>query len=313
VNALATLVARVRLTYLNNAQRAAAGAVDIGVLLDAAPQQPPEFPYRDQWYHPRTLQELSSILGYVASVSDPALQRFLRVVFSSILTSTTGRRGEQHSYFADNTPLGSGQSAPPYVDAVRAFISRLERSLSVLERLYASIERDGRNPEVELARATVYQQDARTAQPSDYGVEPQSVAGVITSPPYLGMADYSLGNRLSYYWLNLGSLENDYEREIGARRKRFRRSGVLDQYVSDMAGFAEASAAVIRPGGYLAVVLGQPSARAFASSDVVTAAEEAIQGVGFKSFWRTERRVQWNRNYGYHKLSSESIRVFVRE
>jgi hypothetical protein len=34
-------------------------------------------------------------------------------------------------------------------------------------------------------------------QPKDYGVEPHSVVGVITSPPYLCVADYTLGQRLS--------------------------------------------------------------------------------------------------------------------
>ena len=70
-------------------------------------------------------------------------------------------------------------------------------------------------------------------------IENETVDLLITSPPYPNMADYTMSQRLSYYYLgiDINRKENispdDFEYEIGARRKRHKQIA-LDNYLKDM-------------------------------------------------------------------------------
>jgi HD superfamily phosphohydrolase len=311
INSIATLVARARLTYLTSDERRRLRSLSEDDLRRADPVEAPVFPNRDKWHNPETLAELCSILGLVRAVGSPRVQQFLEATFSSVLPATTARRGRQHGFFADNTPLAAGVSAPPYQPAITVFLSKLQRNVALVERLYAFIERTGRNPQEELCRATVVQLDAIAAKPSDYGIAPRSAAAIVTSPPYVGMADYSLGNRLSYYWLLPSNLSKDFELEVGARRKRTSRAALLAAYLGAMENFALRALELIRPGGFLAVVVGSPQARLYAHMDIGRQVEQRFLAAGFKPLWSRDREISWHRNHGYQRLTTERVSVYV--
>jgi hypothetical protein len=238
------------------------------------------------------------------------VRQFALTAFSAILPNTTGRKGKQHGFFADNTPLSAGQEAPPYEDAVAHFTARIVRNLSILERLYASLERDGRQPADELARAKVVQADTRTAKPGDYGIKSNSIAGIITSPPYLCMADYTLGNRLSYEWLFQDRLSVDFSAEIGARRRRGRPALAAEKYFDDMGEFARNAQSLLRQHGYLAIVVGEPLAKAFRGMRVFDRIDKLLIKQNFSPLWSIDRTIQWHRNHGYERLRTERIAVY---
>jgi HD superfamily phosphohydrolase len=311
VNSIATLVARARLTYLTREERGQLRAISEGDLRQSVPVEPPDFPNRDKWHHPETLAQLCAILGFVRSIDAPRLQQFLDASLSSILPSTTARRGLQHGFFADNTPLAEGVPGPPYQDAFSLFLSKVQRNVNLIERLYAFIERAGRDPKSELCRATIVRLDATQAAPSEYGLDPHSVAAIITSPPYVGMADYSLGNRLSYYWLAPSRLDADFELEVGARRKRSSRAALLTSYLLSMENFAQRALELLRPGGFLAAVIGSPQARLYADQDIGRQVEQRFFAAGFKPIWSHDREISWHRNHGYQRLTTERISVYV--
>ncbi len=239
------------------------------------------------------------------------LHLFLKACFSAILPSTTARRGRQHGFFADNTPLERGAIAPPYQGALGLFVARVHRNVGLVERTYSFIERADRDPVEELRRVRVVRQSALDACAADYGVEAHSVPAIITSPPYLGMSDYTLGNRLTYYWLDPESLEPDFELEMGARRKRFATSSVVSNYWRDMAKFAAVARCLLRPGGALAMVLGAPEATAFKELDVMSRVDTILRGEGFEGIWERYRRISWHRNHGYQRLRTERVSVYV--
>ena len=310
-NLIATLIAKVRLTYLDVHQRkwisdVSSSSADHGGVL-----QSPAFPQIEKWHHPATLDELCRIRHFVLSIDDPAIKNFASIAFSAILPNTTARRGEQHGFFADNTPLAKGMLEPPYVDAVQLFVDRLHRNLTLVEATFASLERDGRDVQSELARAHVVRVDARQGAPADYGIEPGSAAAIVTSPPYVGMTDYTLGHRLSYHWLFPESFGTDFEAELGARRMRLRVTPqtALKNYVDGIAEFAQSASRLIRPGGYLALVLGKPMARAFAESDVLGMVDDSLAGAGFTPVWNTWRSISWSRNHSYRRLTTERLSV----
>jgi HD domain len=318
-NAVASLVARARLTYLTADQRMHLRSVAVRAssaapgAFPAASEDPPDFPLRDKWFHPATLDDLTRLASFIRGEEDAAVSQFLTASFSAILTEATGRWGKQHGFFADNTPLARDQPAPPYRDANALFADRINRSIALTQRFYAVIERAGRSPERELARASVHQADATTARAGDYGLAEHSLAAIITSPPYLCMADYALGARLSYYWLWPERLAADFDLEIAPRRSRGRPAKALDSYRRSFAEFAGRSHELIRPGGYLALVLGTPTARSFAGEDLVRDAHLLLEAAGFRELWTRERRIQWHRHHGFERLKTESIMVYVAE
>ena len=311
-NTIATLVARVRLTALSAQQQGRIRDISADDLKATRPADPPEFEEREKWYHPRTLTELCRIWHFIQSVVDTRIRQFLTVCFSATIPATTGRRGKEHGFFADNTPLPTGLKQPPYVNAIELFLARIGRNLQILARSYGFLERTGKDPEKELARARVLQLNACDASPEDYGVQPGSIDGIITSPPYLCMADYTLGQRLSYHWIAPTALQSDFKKEIGARRQRFRPGEAAENYFASIGQFARSAANLLRSGGFLATVLGSPVAESFKNMRVIERIDKIFHAAGFELLWDQTRLIHWHRKQGYQRVRNERVSVHVR-
>jgi hypothetical protein len=310
-NSVATLIASVRGSYIANSIRERLRSITAEQLNSGNALDPPAVENLDKWHHPKTLEELCQIKWFVEQETDTLARDFLRLAFSAILTSTTARRGEQHGFFADNTPLPRGSDGPPLISATSLFLDRVATNLRHLEIGYAALERDGQSAAVELKRYSAVQVDIRMAKPRDYGVEPHSVAAVITSPPYLCMTDYTLGHRLSYYWLDHLDAVSDASKEIGARRSRLTTPAEknLSQYLADMSQFLSVTRQLLVPGGYLAIVLGASQAKAFQDVDIFAELSRIMRVNGFASLWDSWRDISWARNHGYAKLRQERLSV----
>ncbi len=312
-NSIATLIAKSRLTFLSAEDRAGLRSISAHDISMADCEDIPDFAFREKWFDADTLRELARIRSFITGWNDDISAQFMKACFSAILTSATGRKGEQHGFFADNTPLGSKLSSPPYRTAIEDFIRKLRRNIELLERLYSFLEKSDRDPAAELNRARALRQDAREATPKDYGIDPNSAAAIITSPPYLCTTDYSLGLRLSYYWLNPLGLDADFASEMGARRQRFSPERAIRNYLDDFALFGKRASALVRPGGYLAMVLGVSQAKAFEGKDVLGPVDKSLEASGFTIIWSRWRPIYWHRNHGYQRLRTERISVHALE
>ena len=309
---IACMVARAKLQYLPKSARDSLRAITATDIRKQAPSDMPTFDLANKWFHERTLMELTQIQCFIRERST-IQQGFLNACFSAIIPYSSGRKGEQHGYFADNCPLPKGCESPLYENAIDLLMTRIERNLRTVEGLYAFIERDGRDPRVELGRARVVQLDSTTADPPAYGVEAHSVAAIITSPPYLCMSDYTLGQRLSYYWLAPEKLDTDFRQELGARRMRSRPEESLEAYFKGIKRFTTQCAKLVRPSGFVATVLGAPLAKSFKNADVLAEVDRIFAATGFKLLWEHWRRISWHRNHGYERLKRERITVYVAE
>jgi hypothetical protein len=311
VNYVARLIASARLTYLASSARMRIRGISRKDLLNENPAAVPEFALRDKWFHRKTLSELSMIKSYIDRRRDPSTRQFLLAALSAVITACTGRRGKEHGYFADNTPLERGVDSPPYQDAIDEFLVRISHNLRIVERLYVQIERSGSDPESVLAKAAVVRADVNTASASSYGIAPHSAGAIVTSPPYLCMADYTLGQRLSYELLCPGEMDIDFMSEIGRRRQRFQSDRALNDYVIAMQRFAKLSASLLRVGGYVATVLGTPTAKKFQEWDATQELDDSLELNGFEKMWEVRRPINWHRNHGYARLTHERIAVHV--
>jgi|SRR5712664_2552921 len=311
-NFIATLAAKARLTFLTRDQRDCIASISGETLAQAEPITPPEYELREKWHHPRTLIELCRIRGFIDHVGDQTVRDFLFACFSAIIPNTTGRRGKQHGFFADNTPLPADLDKPPYQNAFADFVARVRRNQDILVRLYSFFERKGRDPATELGRAKVLRLDARNASPHDYGLSSGSAAGIITSPPYLCMADYTLGQRLSYYWIAPEQLSVDFAAELSARRLRNKSGDAAEEYFEAISSFAHSAVRLLISGGFLAMVLGEPSAKNFRSLRLLRRVDAILKKAGLESVWNQWRPISWHRNQGYQRLLKERVSVHVR-
>jgi hypothetical protein len=189
----------------------------------------------------------------------------------------------------------------------------VKKTLNVLLTTYAGFERRGEDPAEALSRVRVVRADASQLKSEQLGLAQHSVGGIVTSPPYLCMSDYTLGQRLSYGWLFPEQMETDFCVEIGARRRRSRPQVAIESYGKAMEGFADSSGELIRPGGFVALVVGSPEASDFKGADVLKSLEEAFIGRGFRLVWHKWRPINWHRNHGYQRLKREKLVVFVKE
>lgn len=196
------------------------------------------------WYAPQTLAQLRYLWGLIEQLPDAVRPLFV-VLFSDVLFScastarsvtSTGKVRKHHwGWVADNvTP-----KRPVEHNAIKAFRSRI-LPLPDLRVARPTIDR----------QVLVLQQDAMAmALPS------ASVDLVVTSPPYIGVIDYTRANRLLYLWMGW-PFDEDRSREIGARYKRGR-VRFIEEYEREMDACWREFHRVLRQDGYCAIVIGE--------------------------------------------------------
>jgi len=67
----------------------------------------------------------------------------------------------------------------------------------------------------------------------------------------------------------------------------------------------------LRPGGFLATILGAPVAESFADADIFAKTDAILADQGFSMLWSKMRPIHWHRNHGYARLKEERIAVFA--
>ena len=196
-----------------------------------------------RWFTPVTLAQLRYLWSIIELEEDPAARQILTLAFSDVLfacaspgqaVTVTGKRRRHHwGWVADNV-------RPKVLvehDACRLFESRI----ALIPEC---------PPAYKTTKVLVVQQDARRL-----GLSSNSIDLIVTSPPYIGVIDYSLANRLLYSWMGW-PLAQDRNDEIGARFKR-RRQTLAGEYLEEMRACWHELARVLRKGAHCAIVIGK--------------------------------------------------------
>ncbi len=246
INPVATLIARARTTRTTEAERTvlrsvcrkaaeaarraglanhASGGRDTSMLQAEVPD------VAWDWYDPWAIVELDALRHVIGK--DP----LARAIFSSILVKVSRRESETANRRIEGT-RPPGTTATLFHKRAREFARQLEE----LESLTAS--------QPEAARARVHREDARELRErGEFGL-------VATSPPYPGVYDYLQLQQLRVAWLGLHPSEGGRE-ELGSRRAfRSDRADAVADWKADTHKWVRAAAKALRPGGRLAVVIG---------------------------------------------------------
>jgi hypothetical protein len=197
----------------------------------------------EQWFHSDTLEQLLRLWGFVAAQNEK-VRRPLEMLFSDTLfacastlrsKTASGKPRRHHwGWVADNVL----PKPPVWHDAVKYFDERLHRAKLIVSQLGEY-----------NAHFALRKEDVRNCS---YDTETADL--VVTSPPYLGMIDYTRASRLTYLWQGW-DIALDRSLEIGARSRRDSISEP-EKYLHDIGIAAEQIARVLKSGGLCAIVIG---------------------------------------------------------
>lgn len=155
-------------------------------------------PAERELFAPHVLLELDGLRDGITREEDASLRRALSLVLSALLTKVSRKGGD--------TGEGTEQKSVAPGFAARFFKRKTHELAGQLERFAASLP--ARSPPAECVIG-----DAR----KPIGLRPQSVALVVSSPPYPGVYDYFQHHHTRLCWLGLAS--EPFERlEMGSRR-----------------------------------------------------------------------------------------------
>lgn len=192
----------------------------------------PEFPNRDHWFEPLVSLELAAALKKIESLESESSATLARCAFSAIIVPVSNQDSETR-WSARQRKAVPGQ-------VFSKLASRLLDSVDQLERLKGDFQ----------SPADVRLEDAR-----DTSVVRDSVALVVTSPPYANSHDYYLYNKLRIFWLGY-DVHEVQDAEIGSRNRHSDKG-------EDIASYLEALGAVLAEirqklvsDGHAAVVVG---------------------------------------------------------
>ncbi len=187
-----------------------------------------------RWYAPHVLKELGGLLAEIRALEDLDDRDALEMVFSSILVKVSRQRADTSEETTEKR-IRKGLSTEFFLRKARELVERLGE--------LAAVARAPAPPVVEG--------DAR---------ELPFLAGrrrcdlVLTSPPYGGTYDYATHHARRIAWLGLD--DRALRRlELGARRS-LTGPDALRHWERDVASMLSAMAAVVHPGGHVALVMG---------------------------------------------------------
>ncbi len=194
----------------------------------------PDIPNVEKWYDAQVYEDLKAIRFEAASLPGTSSR-----VAMLALSATAAKLSFQES----ETRYFSKPCQVPVGTALAHYVRELQRMLALL-LLDAPLAMD--------AQAVVG--DAR-AEESFAELQAGSVAAVITSPPYPNAYDYHLYHRFRLFWLGDGP--SGLRRvEIGSHLTNQTKKDPVSGYIEDMKRVVKNAHRVLRPGGSLALVVG---------------------------------------------------------
>ncbi len=232
-----------------------------------------------KWFDIKTLKELCTLHQYVMSESNSRNKLVKKVLLSSILQRCCSQR-DHYTYVTDSCYPKELQ----YIDAMELYRSQAELVALAAETFRKQFEIN-HNEKWHSFDGIITLGDARNQK----FIKDESIDMVVTSPPYLGVNDYVRSMRLSWLFFPENRMKEAMNDEIGARRKRNRKYA-YEEYINDMdKSFSEISR-LLKPSGFLSLIIGQGRNRA--CKENVDVVGELLRILTNKYKFKVEMRVK---------------------
>lgn len=248
------------------------------------------------WYDSGTLRMLGDIHKHILKIELGPSRDLCLLFFYSILIPCSGHENKRpYTYYADNVK----PKIIMYKDAYQLYFNKVSKFLTEYSSYSSPVK----------SKAWIFNEDVKNMK--NILAPFSSVDLIVTSPPYLSVTDYTTAFRLVYLWNDFQVDINNIKRsEIGARWKRKHSTRVSD-YLNAINISLSDMASVLKPGGYIALILGEPKKH---SEEIRSAIESfAVNNVGLSLIESYSRNV--SKNYFLHPLGgvpTEDILIFRR-
>lgn len=196
----------------------------------------PEIPNIEKWFNPMALSELALLKHLIESIclnqaKDVAFTSFIKIVMKVCNQESETR------YASVSKEISTGQALKLYSTELTTMINKVTESMDFIQ-----------NANVDFRDA-----DARTWE--TWGIEPESVSLIVTSPPYPNAYDYHLYHRFRIFWLgrNPGELRNV---EIGSHLRHQSKKDGFENYIAEMTLVLTNMHTALQSGRYAALVVG---------------------------------------------------------
>ncbi|MFQ5881774.1 MAG: DNA methyltransferase [Candidatus Methylomirabilales bacterium] len=264
------------------------------------------------WFTPRTIQELTALIERIRRVRNPSVRRALEVAFSSAIVTKSGGVSLARDLAHSRPHKVSDKKVRPALDAFAERVEKLCAGLSILA------EAPG--------RAITIMGDARSLPLAD-----NSVALIVTSPPYANAIDYPRAHKFSLFWLGepYDSLAKRRPEYIGAEvkermealpsstatlavesvaRRDKDKAAILFRYFRDMHRALQEMFRVLEPARAAVIVVGSSRVRDIDVQTPLAIAELGAQA-GFKLVGMAERPL--SRNHRLMPIAHRSTRAGI--
>lgn len=241
VNPLAVLITQVKTSPLNNKFlfKASKLAQEVILVTQQSPQKSnfsPEIPEESiDWFDDFVGYEISAIKEMIYSLKDELLRDFCKVALSAIIISVS-RQDSDTRYVRVPKKINPSDVGVRFARQLSRMIEQIRNANDAIGRAHTSvIVADSRKP----------------------NIFPDNHADfVVTSPPYPNAYDYHLYHRHRLLWLDMDPRKLK-SREIGAHAHYSKKNGAnATDFHNDMKDVLEVSIRILKPGKYLAFVVG---------------------------------------------------------
>ncbi|MCZ6689677.1 MAG: DNA methyltransferase [Planctomycetota bacterium] len=250
--------------------------------------------FREYWFLPETANDLAGLIAAIQPVADPAIRRFLQVVFSSTIVA----KSAGVSLARDLAHSRPHRDRAKKVRPVRQeFERKFRKAREILESIFHS-----------KGEAMIFRADARNLP-----IRSNSVDLILTSPPYSSAVDYVRAHKFTLNWLGYGldfltrlrrtylgaeTIGEETEPPPGASADSVERVAKVDRrrslhmarYFKDLQRVLGECHRVLRPGRAIVWVVGSSRVRGV-DVDTPRVVTELACSIGFRSVGSRERHL----------------------
>jgi methylase of polypeptide subunit release factors len=254
-----------------------------------------------EWFEEKTLSELLAIRRYIFQRKGSVGNLVRQVLFSSILNKCSSQR-DHYTYITDKC----FPKEKIYRPAIRCYSEQLNLTRSAVVEAKRQFQRIYDSDWDPLHDGIIECGDARNLS----WIADDSIDLVITSPPYLGVNDYVRSMRLSWLLFPEEGTEMAIREEIGARRKRNRKRA-SDEYFQDIEIVLEEIQRVLKPSGFLALVVGHGIGRVNKNDTATKLLAMLLDKYNFRVIFQRDRKIKFRR-IQVPGVATENILVLER-
>ena len=252
-NPLASLITKAKCTALTPEQRSTLRSLErrlqrltnpkaldehLARVWNSLSRDVPSIPNIEHWFSGTVIREVACLIDETSALRDPVVQRFSRVVLSSLLVTVSNQDAETR-YACRAKVFESGKVTRLFCRALNAALAKHEPLQQLLGYRQALV-----------VTADVRQLASERTSPPP----PSSVDLVVTSPPYANATDYHLYHRFRLFWLGFDPRALA-QQEIGSHLRHQREGTGYQLYEAEMMQALRGIATRLRPGRYAVLVL----------------------------------------------------------